>query len=1125
MRSRLLSAEDAVHRNAWLAEQAEKLQNNVVTVHQGLSLTPSLYFGTRRCTYSDVISIVTTVRIQPAPTVAHASSPSHACGHRGRYDDIDNFNDPLYVNPLQNDRDRDLDNVQRYRKALSSERSVFMSKLQKHRDVRHEVENRAASVIQRMHRGHALRKNLDRLKKMLVIRTKVRVAMKDVTLGTGIILEEKDRTRARLKECTAAATRIQRQFRQLLALAIRRKERKMVREEVLNDCARIIQSYIRQRLAVCYVRKIRLRHYEKLGLQLALHVQRLYRGFVARGALRARRACVERAAIRIIQNAYTRALSTKALLIEAIRSSVGAQDAAVILLQRWARGHASRRRVRRLRVVEKQQIVVAAALVIQRVYRGLLGRRRGANRALWHAEELRLVAAIALTRAARGFMGRRRAAILALEQQVDVFVQARCGNKDAVLDLLDGLGIEAPLDPNSTDHNGAIELWTERGAESDPVGNTVLSVASRFGHLSLVRTLVNRVSLDAANHRGETAIMLAVRHGRADVADYLLTKGPELATTGRTLLHDAARHAMLSTVEQLLLHGLSGTTQDVEWRRTPLHEAVLGGNAGTVQLIVDNCPKATVNYQDKHGATALHYAARVGDLKLVLVLLAAGTDVSLLDARGQTAWRVALTSGHDVVAGEIRKRWSLTDQAEEAEITPGFDDDELTPAQQLAAALEGSMTDLEHLLETGIGINDHDEADSTTMLMQAALRGSITIVKFCIRRGAIVDDTDARGCTALIHASPHRDIAFYLVSVGANVSHQDDRGRTALHEAARHGYTFSEHIAVHKTFLDIKDNSGCALLLVFMRRVLGICRSTPLHEAAKVGSAVGARKLLNLGAHVSCVDLDHRTPIHYATMSASVETLRVLLRVEAAAVHVRDKHGRTAFFDAIVGGHVACAEVLRRAGAVLNEPDPADVTPLHAAIQAQQDASIDYLLSHMPVADWVAGLKGSLDTPLHFACRLGHSSIVDRLLKSGGAVAVTKVNAAGDTPLQTAARCGSVSVLSVFIAHKYDLTIADRETGASLLHLVAEIDTESLDTGVVALLVGAGVPLTGFDKKGCQPLHVASARTKGAGAVRAFLAHGAPVDVPSKANMTPYQCAAQMGIGEIVAILKENGGR
>ncbi|KDO17356.1 hypothetical protein SPRG_21883, partial [Saprolegnia parasitica CBS 223.65] len=476
----------------------------------------------------------------------------------------------------------------------------------------------------------------------------------------------------------------------------------------------------------------------------------------------------------------------------------------------------------------------------------------------------------------------------------------------------------------------------------------------------------------------------------------------------------------------------------------------------------------------------------------------AGADVSILDGHGQTAWRVALSCGHDAVASEIRKRWSLTDEHEDTDTIDDLNDDEaaLTPAQRVAAALEGPLRNLEHLLEMGIDINERDASDGRTMLMKASMKGFTTVVRFCLQRGATIDEIDNTGRTALLHSAPHSDVALYLLSHGANILHQDDGGRTVLHEAASHGYTFSEIMAVRNIHVDIKDNAGL----------------TPLHDAAKVGSAVGAKKLLNLGARVSCVDLDDQTPIHYAAMHPSPAVLRVLLRAEARAAFLRDQRGRSAVFVAIERGHIACVEMLRAFGVTLDETDPQNATLLHAAIASQQDVSVDYLLAQVPVIECTEPLKGSLDTPLHLACRMGYVYAVDKLLSSAADPLSTRLNAVGDSPLQTATRCGRVDVISTFISHGFDLTVTDRETGASLLHVAAEIDTETLDPTLVPLLVHAGVSLTLFDKKGWQPLHIAAARAKGAGVVQALIAAGAPANGAAKNNMTPYHCAAQMGL-------------
>ncbi|KAF0695127.1 Aste57867_14024 [Aphanomyces stellatus] len=1091
--------DDSASRDVWLRQQAEKLQNSVVNVHQGLSASPLLYFGTRRCTYSDVVSIVTTTQVQRTKETTSSVDkklrakmasvmPTPATAVH------DNFLDPLFVSPLQNYQERQHDHHQRHKQALASEKAAFMNHLHDHRFARYRVEYRAASVVQRIYRGFALRKNFARVKTTLLIRNKVRAAMKDVTTGTGLILEEKDRTRARLRERTAAAVVLQRRFRRFLARVVVDKERQMVHEERLHRGARAVQSLVRRRLATCFVRKVRRRHYDMLCLALATTAQRMYRGHVGRTAGRSRRLAVQHAAVRLIQNAATRSLALKAMAVEGARVREVRCDGAAVAIQRCYRGAVGRRFVTRMRDVESHQIALAAVISIQRVFRGVLGRAISSNRLRWRHAEVAFMASVAITRVVRGFLGRRHAHHARIEQETNVFVHARRGDKEVVLDLLDGLGLDAAPDPNAVDGHG----------------NTVLAVASKWGHLGIVRAVIGRIKLNVENDHGMTAIMLAVKHGHANVAEYLLTKAPTLATTGRTLLHEAARQGLVSTVEKLILFGMSVNYQDKEFKRTPLHEAVLGGHAATIQLLIDNCPKAALNYQDGRGATALHDAAKRGDRATVKALLHAECDVSVLNKHNETAWRVAMASGYEMIASDIRKKWGLMDQNEDVGAPPPADERDLGSTVAFAT-VDDPINNLDHLLEAGDLDMDEKDDDGMTMLMKGAARGFYTVVRFCLRHGARIDEVDKIGKTALMHAVAHCDIALHLLDQGADLMHKDERGRTVIHDAAMHGYTFSEYIAVNQIHLDIKDNLGC----------------TPLHDAVKAGSDIGAKKLINLGAHVSCVDLDHRSPIHYAVRGTSLPTtLRVLLQAEEPALYLRDSEGRTALFDAVVAGNIPCLDLLVAHGGNLTDRDKDELSLLHVAIQAKQNASLDYLLVHLPPPELLV-VNGANETPLHMACRLGYLFGVERLLKEAGPTLEAKLNASGDSPIQTATRASMVAVLEMFHQLGYDLASSvDKDTGATLLHLVAEIDTDALDAAIVPLLLGAGVSITAFDKKGFQPLHVASARSKGAGAVRALLANGAPVNTASKlTNMTPYHCAAQMGIGDNVQILKENGAR
>ena len=50
------------YMDEWLRLQAEKTEGSMVRTRLAMTLSPSLYFASRRCTTSDVMSIVTTSR-------------------------------------------------------------------------------------------------------------------------------------------------------------------------------------------------------------------------------------------------------------------------------------------------------------------------------------------------------------------------------------------------------------------------------------------------------------------------------------------------------------------------------------------------------------------------------------------------------------------------------------------------------------------------------------------------------------------------------------------------------------------------------------------------------------------------------------------------------------------------------------------------------------------------------------------------------------------------------------------------------------------------------------------------------------------------------------------------------
>lgn len=71
----------------------------------------------------------------------------------------------------------------------------------------------------------------------------------------------------------------------------------------------------------------------------------------------------------------------------------------------------------------------------------------------------------------------------------------------------------------------------------------------------------------------------------------------------------------------------------------PLHSAAAGRHTELVWLLIAS--DAPVDARQRDGSTALHAAAANGDLASVRALVAAGADVSLVDANGRTAGDLA----------------------------------------------------------------------------------------------------------------------------------------------------------------------------------------------------------------------------------------------------------------------------------------------------------------------------------------------------------------------------------------------------------------------------------------------------------------------------------------------------
>jgi len=176
-------------------------------------------------------------------------------------------------------------------------------------------------------------------------------------------------------------------------------------------------------------------------------------------------------------------------------------------------------------------------------------------------------------------------------------------------------------------------------------------------------------TLHPQDDNGRTPLSYAVAEGYSDVAQFLLKRGECARTIDSKrmgILHHAISNAncKLETVKQLLALGAPTTLVDIQ-DMTPLHYAVRFGRRGIAELLlrygvsIDIAVQTETRVRKRHhdegvalpippkgfrkGLTPLHYAALVGNCRMVEFLLDHGADANSLSPYGETLLHIALS--------------------------------------------------------------------------------------------------------------------------------------------------------------------------------------------------------------------------------------------------------------------------------------------------------------------------------------------------------------------------------------------------------------------------------------------------------------------------------------------------
>lgn len=201
--------------------------------------------------------------------------------------------------------------------------------------------------------------------------------------------------------------------------------------------------------------------------------------------------------------------------------------------------------------------------------------------------------------------------------------------------------------------------------EDDAKRNSLIW-AAQWGYVEIMRILldVSGVHADEKNTTGTTALMYA---NNADMARFLISRGAnvrEKAQNKDTPLIIASFLGRLDVVQLLLSSGAN--VDDInKTGATALRGAIEKNHVDVIRALLDN--GADVNLSDSTLSLSppLMYAARIGNMEVVRLLISKGADPTYTirggpGAPGGTAEALARASGHTAVAdylGEIVRKY------------------------------------------------------------------------------------------------------------------------------------------------------------------------------------------------------------------------------------------------------------------------------------------------------------------------------------------------------------------------------------------------------------------------------------------------------------------------------------
>jgi ankyrin repeat protein len=302
-------------------------------------------------------------------------------------------------------------------------------------------------------------------------------------------------------------------------------------------------------------------------------------------------------------------------------------------------------------------------------------------------------------------------------------------------------------------------------AQGGDLRESPLHKAAASGNSTTIELLLAKgADVNAKDRNGATPLIIAIDHGRLEIAKLLLAKKADVnasmssgAKSGWTSLHlavDANRNDLVkllldrqanpdpvirvsvfpgSDTKFVTFNGNSQSFTGI----TPLAMAAYKGQMETAQLLIDS--KANVDSRSDDGSSPLLWAAKSGEEKIAALLLAHEADVNAKAIDSQSALHVAISRN----SPELLQ--TLLAYKPALEIPDGSN---YTPLQRAVSRTQTKLVAL--LLDAGANANAiYPMAEQYSPVEMAVLMRNKPLVELLLSHHANVNLQDHNGGTAL----------------------------------------------------------------------------------------------------------------------------------------------------------------------------------------------------------------------------------------------------------------------------------------------------------------------------------------------------------------------------------------